>query len=198
MVSSQAAGQFRGGLLGNLPRPPVAVRGAALVAGPVEELHRRVDVRHVADEGGLAQGRWESLPEAWTTTRSERCGDALITVLSCTIKASWSSSHRLELDFLVLEPFGRVDKHSQAQSGFDLQIEVAELELIHQLHRTVHSFQSAVGDEKKPVLPFEVRPGDAYGGTGKLQPVAGRSLLGRDRIFVGQGFKSCQQKQNRA
>ena len=53
----------------------------------------------------------------------------------------------------------RVDKHSQAQSGFDLQIEVAELELIHPpgsetlLHRTVHSFQSAVGDEKKRYSP---------------------------------------------
>ena len=60
----QHAGELGPGRFGNLARAPVAPQRTALVPGPVEQQHRCIDIQHVAQEGGLAQGRREGLPES--------------------------------------------------------------------------------------------------------------------------------------
>ena len=92
---------------------------------------------------------------------SERCGDVIDKGLHLLNEGGRIElSHRLELDLLVLEPFGRIDDDSKPQGRFDLHIEVTEFEGWFALgpetllDRPGRAHRATVGSEKKPVLPL--------------------------------------------
>jgi hypothetical protein len=152
-----------------LKTKPVAARRTALVAGPVEQQHRRVDVQHVAEKSGLAQGRGKGLPEPVHDDQQRSARGFLNEPSDVRDEGGLIQLlHRFELDFLILEPLAGVDDHAQAQRSFNLDIKKPKLEVRLAfdpetlLERPGLAFRAAVRDEEKPIPPLRAQLRDQH------------------------------------
>jgi hypothetical protein len=125
----EGLGELAAGCLRHRARPPIAAQGRALIAGPVEEQDRRVDVQHVPEKCGLAQRRGEGFAKAVHHHQQRAVGRLLDQVTHALDEGGPVEGGGLvDLDHLVLEPGRGIDEHADAQARLDVGVERAELE----------------------------------------------------------------------